>query len=530
MAARGVLVRSFNLRSRNRLRKPAQGKVTPKKKIISTNPSTIEKCSDPSSHDTTKAVSTRRQLRPRKAVDKNANEETFKESSKNVNQQSQRHPKGRKNTFKLKKVDETKQKLPVYKNTNTEKSLEDQNSVYDFTFDPNDTQEKIAKKKPKKGRTNKRNAKTTQNKDKKDKKKPTNTQILKKETLPDVTVVEQKEEKKKKLLNEEKKTKTIKKSTKTPRIDIHAVEDKTSPRMPQLVEQEENCVKENGENDSKKEQIDIHTAEENISSDTTLVEQSKTSNKGTPRIISIENANAIKVNRVSNTPTESFRSPLRPRNVFHNTAVTKQQRTSNYSFLTESLSPISNTADAVNIGSPWRPPVLPMFSQAKYFIQSTPKVMQSTVSSKISKKPLVTQDKENKQAIKKKVLVRKNKLISKNKAVNSKELVEQENQENKLFVEDKEDCQVMDSEAVKESEQLVQNKGENEKPADQENKHLAEYLNFSDTFDVLSDSEKRSTFGTEIRLFEDIEPTHFPEVCTHFFFYLKIIILFVAFI
>ncbi|XP_020283934.1 titin homolog [Pseudomyrmex gracilis] len=520
--------------------------------------------------------STQRQLRPRKVVDKNQNtiEEAFKRSSKNANQR-QRRSKEQKST---QKTDETNKKLPIYKNISPEKSLEDQDSVYEFTFDPNDTQERIPKKKRLNAKKRKKGDTKTQKNVKKNKKKRIDTHIAEDKISPLTTLAKQTEE----LSIKNVETENIKKEKKK-QIDIHTAEDKI-PTATELANQtqEVNIEKVETENSEKKkkEQVDIHTAEDRISSVTELAEptkdltvenvetestekegkkqidihvaedktlsvterakqlqelntkdvetentkkdikridaaEEKTSfvatpakqneNLSTPKIISIENVDNMIVNRISST---DFRSPLRPRNLVNNTIV-KRGDDSNYLSLTKSLSPISNTANVASIDSPWRPPTLSMFSRAKYFVQSTP-IVHSNINKKSSK-----EGKENKQTTKKREFVKKNKGAIKP----IKTLTEQENRENKFLETDNEDLQITNGETVekRKDERLAENKEDSKISAKEENKHLIDYLNFSDTFDVLSESEKRSTFGTEIRLFEDAEPTRFSEPPKRFY-------------
>lgn len=58
-----------------------------------------------------------------------------------------------------------------------------------------------------------------------------------------------------------------------------------------------------------------------------------------------------------------------------------------------------------------------------------------------------------------------------------------------------------------------------------ENKSIVDVINFSDTFDVLSEPERLSNYGTNIPLFVDLEPSHFSRVLINIYvisiFYLK---------
>jgi len=50
---------------------------------------------------------------------------------------------------------------------------------------------------------------------------------------------------------------------------------------------------------------------------------------------------------------------------------------------------------------------------------------------------------------------------------------------------------------------------------EQKNKQLVDLRNFSDTFDVLSDSERLSNVGNDAPLFMDLEPSHFSKPPQH---------------
>lgn len=98
-------------------------------------------------------------------------------------------------------------------------------------------------------------------------------------------------------------------------------------------------------------------------------------NSKKPRIISIENADNITIAELSFRNVDNFRST----DISRDKSTTRHKDRLSCTLLTKSLSPISKIHDTFDSGSPWRPPMLQMFSQAKHFVQSTPYVSKMNV-------------------------------------------------------------------------------------------------------------------------------------------------------
>lgn len=475
----------------------------------------------------------------------------------------------------LEKLNLEDKKVPVYKTTKlSEKSSEDKNDVYDFKFDINDTKEKAVKKKGKRN-VNKGKSKTTK---KITRKKVTaqpktvgrkvikspkpnanfSKEIAQSNPLESVKAIEStKEDIIKKIKTSEintdiqlfkKPDKDIGKEIEPPRIEVDI----------QTVEKSiENTI----------EIMETSRAATNIQEETTLpgrtfTEQTKKNDASKPRIISIENANNIVVTNSSPNTEDSL--PFRQKNIFDNKTLLKEHN-STLKRASLTLSPILKTANTYDFASPWRAPTL-MFSQTKHFIQSTPyKNLETHKESKeINKKSMeikkenlemdkenMEMDKENidmnkenkgrrekerkkkKTNLRQKYLVQKKLPISENQtqekvraAVASKSIVQPAPARISLG----EIKNLLQKPNNRDNIQADQIHTEvNKSIMEQKNTQLVDFLNFSDTFDVLSETEKLSTIENDAPLFMDLEPSHFSKVFITNIIYIYIILYYIIY-
>ncbi|EFN68805.1 hypothetical protein EAG_15885 [Camponotus floridanus] len=413
-----------------------------------------------------------------------------------------------------------------------EKSVENKNDVYDFMFDINDTREKTTKKKQKK-KINKKKDKTT--------KKTTR----KKVTIQSKIINNQENKSFELSTNPMKPTQNNPSDSAIGLIVTESTKEDKKTEVPrtdtniQIVEE------------SVKEDTMSKIASSNINTDIQGGRESMEENieKKIPKIISVENADNITV--IKSSPNIE---PFRPKNIFDNkTSIKQQNNTLNCSLLTKSLSPILKTS-TLDLGSPWRPPTLPMFSRSKHFIQSTPKLRLENNKENmemnkenieinkenIKNKENIEEDKENmemnkknkcgreKEKKKKTTFHKKHNIIRKNlptnqtsenvQAINTNKHVVQAPAvparislgEIKNLLQTKPD--INDNKQASNQEHVEVDKSLTEK---QEDKNVVNFLNFSDTFDVLSETERLSNFGTEIPLFMDLEPSHFSKPPQH---------------
>ncbi|GAB1861353.1 hypothetical protein CAJAP_02432 [Camponotus japonicus] len=528
MSTTGVSIRSSRLNSHELSSKAASGRLR-SKKIITTNKSSQKiniTTKDKSLHVSKTNISANnslplsRRLRPRR------NKKNYCENSKLLQQY-----------IPLKKQDslviidklnlKNNKKVPVYKAMTFEKSVENKNDVYDFIFDTNDTIEKTTKKK-----INKKKDKTT--------KKTTR----KKVTIQSKIINNQENKSSELSTNPTKPTQSNPSDSAIGLIVTKSTKEDKKTEVPrtdtniQIVEE------------SVKEDTMSKIASSNINTDIEVGRESMEENieKKMPKIISIENADNITVIK----PSRNI-EPFRPKNIFDNkTSVKQQNNTLNCSLLTESLSPILKTS-TLDLGSPWRPPTLSMFSWSKHFIQSTPKLKfennkenmeinkENIEISKenIKNKENMEEDKENMEMNKKNKCGRekerkKKTTFHKKHNIIRKKLPTNQTSENAQAIDTNK--HVVQAPAVParislgEIKNLLQTKpdiNDNKQASNQAHvevdKSLIEkqkdknvnFLNFSDTFDVLSETERLSNFGTEIPLFMDLEPSHFSKPPQH---------------
>jgi len=453
----------------------------------------------------------------------------------------------------LEKLDLDNKKIPVYKTLKSEKCLEEKSDIYDFKFDPNDIREKPKKKKgkPKKKNVNKPGNKMTKNK----------TRFKKKMELSKLEIQTIKGSKSKKdkdiYLNK----------IEAPRIDtdIHITKklknDMNQIKIPEIGTNvqtiEEIYSKENIEAiEASRIEIDVQKAKESIKKtidegetlqtdsiiqdigETTLPEetfmnQNRKQDVKKPKIVSIENADNIVVAKTYSNVTvqdKVFR-PFRPKNIFDNKISDRQPKNIlNSSSLIKSLSPITRISNNLDFESPWRPPTFPMFSQAKHFVQSTPNVSmeinnenlenmeQDKENLKMNKKNKHRKNKEKKQKFYKKRVILEQVLTNENPhkiqpVLASKQTIEQSAPcrislgKLRTLCQEKPDNNEDDKQVMNEVQTEAVKSFETQKE-----KHLVNYLNFSDTFDVMSETERLSNVDNNIPLFFDLEPSYFSKV------------------
>lgn len=480
---------------------------------------------------------------------------------------------------------ENNEKLPVYKTMKSpEKTSENKTDVYDFKFDINDSKEKTTKKKQKR-KVNKQKDKMTK---KTTRKKVTiQSKIINNEenkfsgldTNSSVKPTQSNSSKSEKKVIVTKSTKKNKKKIAIPKTnaDIQRVkklveEDAVKKIESPSIDTDIRIVEESMEKETEKRMetpkinINIETVGETSLSDRAFPEEPKKQNTKQPKIISNENAdNIMVVKSPSSSNMEEF-WPFRPKNIFDNKTSVKQEKNSlNCSLLTKSLSPILKT-NTYHLGSPWRPSTTLVFSQAKHFIQSTPKlrfenkkniemnkknIKMSTENMEINKENM-NMNKENIEMNKENMGMDKENMVTNNKK--NKREREKEKKKKMTFhkkhniIQEKfpinqttEKIQTIDTNkhlqavpariSLGEIKNLLQQKtdiNDDNKQATnkahvkddkslttQKDKELVNFLNFSDTFDVLSETERLSNFGAEVPLFMDLEPSHFSKPPQH---------------
>lgn len=466
----------------------------------------------------------------------------------------------------LERLNVKDKKVPVYKAVRpSEKSPEDKNDVYDFKFDLNDTKEKASKKKGKRN-VNKGKSKTIK---KITRKKVTaqpkaighkvikyaepnanlSTEIAQSNPLGFVKATESSTKK-----YIAKKIETSKINT-----DIQLLKKPTNKDIgkeiePPRVDTDIQIVEESIEN--AMEIMETSRPDTNVQEEITLpgkafTEQTRKEHASKPRIISIENANNITVTKCSPNKTDDS-LPFRQKNIFHNKTSLKEHNSMlKCSSLT--LSPIQKTANTLDFASPWRAPTL-MFSQTKHFIQSTPyKNLETHKENKETNKKSMEIKKENVEMNKENVEMNKENIemdkenIDMNKE--NKGPREKERKKKKIGLRKKNAIQkklpISENQTQEKVRAAIASKsiiqparislGEiknllqrpnnrdniqadqthtevNKSGVEQKNKQLVDFINFSDTFDVLSETEKLSTIENDAPLFMDLEPSHFSKV------------------
>jgi len=532
MATSVILKRSSRLRSRDHSIKVSSETKCKPRKIITVD------------ENTQKINVSARRLRPRQ------NKKNYCDDSKLL----QRYvpTKQHDSLVILEKLDLNNKKVPVYKTLKSEKSLEEKNDIYDFKFDPNDIREKPKKKKgkPKKKNVNKLGSRMTKNK----------TKFKKKIELSklEIQMIKESESEKREdiYLNKIEAPRintdicTIKKSKKdmnqieTPEINtnIQAIEEIVSKEnieaiktsrikidVPKVKESIKKIIIDEGET-SQTDSI-IHDIGEITLPEETFMNQNRKRDTKKPKILSIENADNIVVAKTFSNVKDTVFRPFRPKNIFDNKISDRQPKnTLNSSLLMKSFSPITKISNNLDFGSPWRPPTFPMFSQAKHFAQSTPNVSIEVNNENLEN--IQEQDKENL------------KMNKKNKQRKNKEKRQKKFYKKEVILE-----QVLTNENVDKIQPMLANKAVEqsapsrislgkirtllEKPDNNEDnkqvmnevqtkvvksfetqkeKHLVDYLNFSDTFDVMSETERLSNVDTNVPLFFDLEPSYFSKV------------------
>ncbi|XP_012539574.1 titin homolog [Monomorium pharaonis] len=479
-------------------------------------------------------------------------------------------PKQQDSTVVLEKlnVKDKHEKVPVYKAMKSDKSSEDKIDVYDFKFDANDAMEKV-KKKQRKRNINREKGKISKKTKKKVTAQPKRIEIIESPEpnanvsveftqcdLPLESAVVVVESTKEKEIKKLEIIADVAKRTETSEMnaDIQTAKESMSKDIEKDVEQGIDAnvqIAENSMEDTARN-IETQRADTNIHDETTLprgtlARQIRKNNPSKPRIISVENANNIIVTK-SPLNTEDSR-PFRPKNIFDNkTSLTESNLTLRNSLIfTKTLSPILKTTSTYDFGSPCRPPML-MFSKTKHFIQSTPykdvetnkeikKINKNSVETnkenvKINKENMEI-DKENMEMVKENMDTnkenkgwrdkeRKNKAVSLRKKLVQKKLPILENKAPEKVPHKSGPVRVSLGE-IKNLLRSNNNEDNKQTEADQtytdvsksfveqKNKQLADYLNFSDTFDVLSETERLSSVGNDVPLFMDLEPTHFSK-------------------
>lgn len=580
MSTTGVSTRSSRLNSREPCKKTASGRKLKSKKTITINKSSQKiniSARDKSLHISKTNVSANnsqplsRRLRPRR------NKKNYCEDSKLLQQHI---PLKQQDSVVIleKLTSKNNEKVPIYKAMKSfEKSLENKNDVYDFMFDINDTMEKTTKKKQKRKINKKKNKVTKKITHKKvtvqskligneenescglDTNPAKHTQSNPSESAIELIVTESAKKDKKKIeiprtvadvqiveeLEEENTVRKIASSTINTNIQIirESVEEDTEKKI---------------ETPRTNTDIDI-VGKTSLPSNKVCSKQIKIQETKKPKIISVENADNITVIKSAPSNTEEF-WPFRSKNIFDNkTSVKQQKNTLNCSLLTKSLSPILKTTSALDVGSPWRPPTLSMFSQTKHFIQSsTPKLkFENNKENMEMNKKNIEMSKENMKINKENVEIDKENMeIDKENMENKKNKCGREKERKKKMTFHKkhdiiqrklainqtpEKVQAIDTNkhvqavpariSLGEIKNLLQTKpdinDDNKQTTDQahvevdksftkqKDKNLVNFLNFSDTFDVLSETERLSNVGAEVPLFMDLEPSHFSKPPQH---------------
>ncbi|KYM99325.1 PREDICTED: uncharacterized protein LOC108776831 [Cyphomyrmex costatus] len=465
-------------------------------------------------------------------------------------------------------------KVPVYKVIKSPEKSSDREDkdIYDFKFDSNDTKEKTSKKKLRKRNVNKEKgktikkttrkkvfAKTTDHKIVESSKIDVNlsTKIIQNDpALEFVTATTSTKGKNMKKIEANKNIQIPKES-----VNRNIEKDVESSRVDVDNQTIEILSNDTGDNvEAPRIDINIHEA---TTLPGTFIEQSKKENIKKPRIISIENANNIIVTTSPPKKTEDTQ-PFRPKNIFDNKTLSKEHNsTLRSSMLIKTLSPILKTSNTFDCGSPWRPPIL-TFSKTKHFIQSTPYKNFETKkeNKKIKKKSIETNkvmgpnkenielykenmelnkenieiDKENidmnKENIGQKITGKRKRIASPRKkhAIQKKPPISENQTTQKLpfevackfFVQptpirislgEIKNVLLRPNDVVNEdNKQTIEpTHTEVNKSLIEQKKKLVDVANFSDTFDMLSESEKISNVENDVPLFMDLEPSHFSK-------------------
>lgn len=562
MSTTGISTRSSRLNSREPCKKIVPGRKLKSKKI------TINKSSQKinvNARDKSLLVSKTnlsannsqplsRRLRPRQ------NKKNYCEDSKLLQQHI---PLKQRDSMVILEKLKDNEKIPIYKASKSfEKSLENKNDVYDFMFDINDTMEKALKKKQKR-KINKKKEKVT--KKTTHKKVTIQPKIISNEKNGSCKLDSSAKDTQSNPLESAielivtESTKKDEKKIEIPRTnaDIRIVKELEKENTvkkiasPTIINTDIQIIQESVDTEDTEEKIETPRTNTDIdivgetssSSNKVYSEQIKIQETKKPKIISVDNADNITVIKSTPSNTEEF-WPFRSKNIFDNkTSVKQQKNTLNCSLLTKSLSPILKTTNALDIGSPWRPPTLSMFSQAKHFVQSsTPKLKfgNNKENMEINKENM-EMSKENMKINKENMEINKKNKHGREKERKKKTTFHKKHNiiQRKLPINQiPEKVQEIDKHvqavpariSLGEIKNLLQTKptdiDDNKQTTDQahvevdnsltkqKDEKLVNFLNFSDTFDILSETERLSNTGAEIPLFMDLEPSHFSKVFT----------------
>ncbi|KAL0102704.1 hypothetical protein PUN28_018191 [Cardiocondyla obscurior] len=322
--------------------------------------------------------------------------------------------------------------------------------------------------------------------------------------------------------------------------------------------------------ETSRAETNVQLTEQTTLPNTSFVEQVKKKDTSKPRIISVENANNIVVTKSPPNNTEGL-LPFRPKNIFDNKIALKEHNSTLKCSMTKTLSPIQKISDTIYIGSPWRPSHL-MFSQTKHFIQSTPyrnfethkekkevnkKTVEVNKENNEMNKNNVKMDKENVEMDKENMEVdnvfmevdKENMEVDKENVEMNKENISRKGKEKKakkIGLHKKKKKLLLKNQAVEkqaipapvrvslgEIKNFLRRPNVDEKKVDekkidedeihtkdnkldQKNNQLTDFLNFSDTFDIMSETERLSNINENCApLFMDLEPSHFSNPPRH---------------
>ncbi|CAL1684731.1 unnamed protein product [Lasius platythorax] len=564
MSTTGVSTRSSRLNSRRPSTNVSERRLR-SKKVITTNKSSQKikiNTRDKSLHGSKTDVSVNNSQTLSRRLRSRRNRKNYCEDSKLLQQYLP--PKQQDSVVILEKLND--EKVPIYKaKKSSERSLENKIDVYDFKYDINDTKEKVVKKKQKRKvnkQKDKMTKKTTRKKvtiqskiisneenkspglDTNPSLKPTQSNPLKSAIKLIVTESIKKDKKKIEIPRTNADIPLVKESVKDDTVKkIESSSIDTDIQIGELVEEDTEKKIE-----TPKTNTNIETVGETSLSDRAYPEQIKKQDTKKPKIISVENADNITVFKSAPSNTEDF-WPFRPKNIFDNNTSVKQKNSLNCSLLTKSLSPILKTS-TLALESPWRPPTSSMFSQAKHFIQSTPKLRfennkenmeMNKENVEMSKENMeinienIEMNKENIETNKKnkcgREKERKKKTFHKKYNILQKKLPTNQTPEKVQTIDTNKHVQAVPARiSLGEIKNLLQKKpdvnDDNKQAVDEahvkvdkslttQKDNLVNFLNFSDTFDVLSETEKLSNFGAEVPLFMDLEPSHFSKPPQH---------------
>ncbi|KOC64710.1 hypothetical protein WH47_00213 [Habropoda laboriosa] len=460
--------------------------------------------------------------------------ESFLNHSKIKLLRSHKNSKNSKNDSTLvkerstKRVSVMKRKQPIYDCVSPENPKESTNEIYEFKFDINDSKERLPKKQKRK--------------------------VTIKKTLIN--------KKKKNVVNSKRnlqETKVRKKTSITGELEkikekdpVESVQNKMSveplSKKEDLVENPEPDVEENPK-------PDVEENRDSKESENIIKEQNEDKKIMKPVILSIKKLNdkRILLKDMSQISNSADFKPFRPTSVFNNRLTIQQKNVINSSLFEKSLSPIMKLSENLQINSPWRASPLLTFSQVKNMFQSTPQSKKYNIVSKNFVRSLNDESKQYGNILKARNNLQKN---DKNMTLSSRSVIKlnESNMEIKnafgfndedsnqdissveyKIINDKEEenksiqtnlgqyntkptarlsiGEIKNKLLVKKLKKNVQNeiKEIKKSPIKERNEQkIVDITNFSDTFDVLSETNETSVVDvSEIPLFTDMEPSHF---------------------